>query len=504
MPKTWLFAPQLVGAADLHNNWYNRLHSPNSARLVSIYAVLSTIMEIIVPNDPLVIIIAVILLLSAVFIFIIGLSIFLQKPALFVYLLPIFLCTTYRIELKFFSITISELSTLLVWLIAFVRIGQRKGDRANRNILVFVVLLAVSALPSLFLGDARRSVSLYRDFIGPPVFLLGFLLIGLEHKQVIRLIKTSLIVAGANSVLGIIQYETGKYYFFDPASLEHVILAKIVQKGAALSLFGRLLGSKQSMASGLFPNGNGFAEYLIVPVTLLFAISIINNIRKEARTFWIILLITGVLAMIFTYGRAALISGLIGISIFVLLRKVSHLSPQRILYVSVIIIILLAVVYASGILSWGDYATQVSVRGRFEQINGVILVLLHDPLVFFTGGGITDYFSLSNQRQTVHYFALSLILYFGLPAFLIWFAFVIKTLINFVSKLDVEDTESKYLLLAVFGGLAAQIFIYQQTSNSILTSSTLMGIYYWLGIGTYLYRFLLWDSKQSSMLTANS
>jgi hypothetical protein len=141
------------------------------------------------------------------------------SPLRLIYVLPLLLSFEYRLRLSSFSFDLSELSFFVLALVCLARAweGKRLGpiEKAHAERLL-ILLLAVFALPAIFLeSNTAHAASVYRDLLLPFLFLFVFLKAGLEKEQIHTLIKLACIFALANAVLGIVQYTTGNYLWFE-------------------------------------------------------------------------------------------------------------------------------------------------------------------------------------------------------------------------------------------------------------------------------------------------
>jgi hypothetical protein len=232
-----------------------------------------------------------------------------SSPSRLIYLLPVLLCFEYRLRLSSFSFDLSEMSFFIAVLVCFLRAWEGVQSGPPEGIpsqQLFLVLLAVSAFPSIFLeANTAHAASVYRDLLLPFLFFYAFLQAGLEEEQIHALIKVACILAFANALLGIVQYATGNYLWF--AGPEEAEWQAYKTGLAKLSIFGGFLGVQDTLAVGLYTGANNFACYLSLPLCLATTLSFCKDLAKRKRLICLIASAVMFVALLFTIFRSGLL-----------------------------------------------------------------------------------------------------------------------------------------------------------------------------------------------------
>jgi O-antigen ligase len=364
---------------------------------------------------------------------------------------------------------------------------------------MLVLLICLTSLPSiLFEQDTLHALSVYRDLTIPLFFFVGFLLVGLDRKQVLRLVKLFVLLAAANALLGIGQYITGNYLWLVSPAGKYAMYHKITLRGVQSSTFGQFLGVKDTLATGLYAGSNNFAAYLVMPTVLASVFAVLPGLRNRERLFWQVSCLVLFLALLFTFSRGSLLTFMIAWALLMWFRKKRRVSARRLIVVGSLAVLLALLIIASGIISWDSLLT---VTGRMTMLKSALALLRDHPEALITGGFTEDYLLYYYHFQVVHNLVLYMILQFGLLTLSIWLLLVMFALRYIAGVIRAEDKELKHLSLALVSGLAAIVFLYEQTSNSIMSVQDPLLIFFWLGVGIYLYRFYRTESPGQTIET---
>jgi hypothetical protein len=408
-----------------------------------------------------------------------------QRPTLLLYLVPLMLSVEYRIELGFFSFTLAEVSAIMVWIVALLRIWNNRKSHLKKIELILLLFTIITAFPGVFLeSDTRHALSVYRDFTVPLIFFAGFLSLGLSRQQTVRLVKLFVLVSVASAILGIIQYRTDNYlWFMRPEDERWQSFKTGFLRG---SMIGQLLGVKSTLATGLFATTNNFAAYLVIPLILAFALATLPSSSLRERLWWKASFILLLVTLFFTFSRSSLFTFLAAWVFLVWFRRKRRLSVLALTGVVAIGILLIGLVLLSGVVSWDQLGT---FRGRGTMFQAGLELLTDHPEALIAGGFTEDYRAHYYGAQLVHNLPLYVILQFGLLTVVSWLLLVAVELRSALKVVHSEDQEIKSLGLALFGGLAFTVFLYAQTTSFVDSVQSSLWLFFWMGIGAHLYRF---------------
>lgn len=416
--------------------------------------------------------------------------IFIQRPTIFLYLVPLLLSVEYRVELGFFSFTLAEVSVVLVWIAVLLRILKNYRVDLKKMEVILLLFIAITALPSVLLeDDARHALSVYRDFTLPLAFFAGFLLISLSRQQVLRLLKLFVLVATASAVLGIIQYETSNYLW--TMRPEDAWWQSFKTGFLRNSTIGQLLGVKDTLPTGLFATTNNFALYLVIPVMLAFTLATLPSLQRSEKLFWKAAFTLLFVTLVLTFSRGSLFTFLIAWLFLLWFRRRRHVSFLGLLVVGGIGVLAVGMVLGSGVVSWDQLGT---LRGRGTMFQAGLELLADHPEALITGGFTEEYRAHYYQAQLVHNLFFYGILQFGLLATLSWLFLIAIELRCILGVVRSKDQEVKFLGLALFGGLVTTVFMYAQTTSFIDSVHSSLWLFFWMRIGIYLYRFYRADA----------
>lgn len=429
----------------------------------------------------------VLLPLSAVVVGVVILSsiIFIQKPTTLIYFVPLLLSVEYRVELGVFSFTLGEVSAVLVWIVALLRIWNNHRIFLKKIEIVLLLTIVITSLPSVFLeNDTRHALSVYRDFILPLIFFIGFLLLDLSRQQVVKLLRMFVVIAAASALLGIVQYKTGNYMW--TMRPEDVIWQRFKTGFIRDSTVGQLLGVNDTLPVGLSATTNNFASYLVIPTTLALALSLLPSRSHSENLLWKVSFVSLFVALLFTFSRGSLFTFLVASLYLLWLRRRHSVSLITLLIVGCIGVLVIVLMLWGSALSWDQLGT---LKGRGAMLKAGMELLKDHPEVLFTGGFTEEYLANYYQWQLIHNLPFYAILQFGLLATSSWLLLIGVELRYILSVIHSKDQEVKFLGLALFGGLFTTVFIYAQTTSLIDSVHSSLWLFFWTGIGVYLYRF---------------
>ncbi len=416
---------------------------------------------------------------------------FSYQPVALLYVVPLLLSVEYRVELGFFSFTIAEVSVALVWIVALLRIRNGQKFHLKKTDLTLLLLVTTASLPSvLFESDTRHALSVYRDFTIPLFFFTGFLMIDLSQRQIVKLLKFFVLMATVSAILGIMQYRTGNYIW--TLRPEDVQWQNFKTSFLQSSMMGQLLGVKNTLAIGLFATTNNFASYLVIPTVLAFALASFPALRRREKVVWNASFIVLFVALLFTFSRGSLLTFLTAWLFLVWFRRKRRVSLLTVVVVASIGMLMIGLILWSGILSWDQLGT---LKGRGVMFRAGIELIKDHPEVLLIGGFTEEYRAYYYQPQLIHNLPLYTILQFGLLATLSWLLLVVIELRYILrSIIHSKNQEVKFLGSALFGGIAATVFLYAQTTSFVDSVQSSLWLFFWIGMGIHLYRFSRGDA----------
>jgi len=421
--------------------------------------------------------------------------IFIRRPTVFFYIIPILLSVEYRVELGFFSFTLAEISTVLVLTMALLLIWNNRRIYLKKTETVLLLFIVITSLPSVLLErDTRHALSIYRDLTVPLIFFVGFLIIDLSQQQIVKLLKLFVLVATVSAALGIMQYKTGNYMW--TLRPEYIWWLSFKTDFLRNSTVGQFLGVKNTLATGLFAMPNNFASYLVIPTVLAFALATLPSKSRGEKLLWKASFILLLLALLFTFSRSSLFTFLASWLFLVWFRKKRRVSLPSLVMSGGVVLLVIGLVLWSGTLSWDQLGT---FKGRGVMFQAGIELLRDHPEALLTGGFTEEYRANYYQPQLIHNLPLYAILQFGLLATSSWLFLVFLELRYILIVLHSKDQDVKFLGLALFGGIATTVFMYAQTTSFIDSVQSSLWLFFWLGIGVYMGRFTRNDalSQQS-------
>lgn len=412
--------------------------------------------------------------------------VFVAGPSPLVYLVPFLVAVEYRIRFSWGSFTVAELSAALLCLVFFFRLVKGRAAQwpgFSRD-SILVSLVAFFALPSiLFLRNLQSAASVYRDLILPLVFYLAFRAANLERRQVQRLVQLFVLVVTAGAVLGIVQYFTGEYLFFQ--SEEDAIWQPFKLRVAHGSVLSGWLGLRNTLAVGFFSSVNNFGTYLVIPICVTLAWTVSRSLSWKEKLLWFSCTVLQMAALVFTFFRSGFLT--VGVSsLLILWFRKRQITSRSVLVLGLAALALLLATLQTETLNWDQYAT---LQGRGSMVRDALDLIVHHPVAILTGGYTEIYQRQYVQFQAIHNIGLYLIVQFGLPTALALLAFYVGSLRDCSIAVNCLSGKDRDLALGIFTGVSSTMFILAQTTSFLDSVQNSMWLLFWLGIGTYLYAF---------------
>ncbi|MGB9465156.1 MAG: O-antigen ligase family protein [Candidatus Acidiferrum sp.] len=418
------------------------------------------------------------------------------SPSRLIYVLPVLLGFEYRTRLSSFSFDLSEMTVLIVVLVCLARALEGKCigplDKTHPECLL-VLALAFFAFPGIFFEyDTAHAASVYRDLMVPFIFLLVFLHAGLEKKQIHTLIKFACILALANACLGMVQYSTGHYLWFqDPDEVEWQAYKTGLAK---LSIFGDFLGVKDTLPIGLYTGANALGCFLSVPLCLATTLAFSRGLAKRKRLLCFAAGAVMLVCLLFTMLRSGLLvfaASMMAVYLFLSRRR----GVLRVVTVCALAGLIAILFLTQGLFDWDQFG---SLAGREEMISDAFTLMKAHPELFLTGGYTDLYHLQSREMQEIHNLALYSIVQYGLPATMLFFAFFIRFFGRAIRAVKVLTGLQRSVLVAIVASIAANILLYGSTTMLIDSVQTSIWLLFWTGIASYLIAYATAEVRDSS------
>ena len=406
------------------------------------------------------------------------------RPSHIIYALPILLSFEYRVRLSSFSFDLSELALLVVAIVWLMRVWQGNRVQAldeERSDMWLILALVVCALPATFLeSNTIHAASVYRDLILPFLFLLVFLKARLKKAQVHMLIKLACVLALVNAVLGIIQYATGNFLWFAGPDEAEWQAYKI--GFAKLSMFADLLGLRDTLPVGLYTGANNFGCFLSLPLCLATTLAFSAGLAKRKRLICLVASIVMFVCLLFTMFRSGLLVYIASmITVYLILGRSRR--PVRAVFAIALIGLAAFSFLSQGLFDWDQFG---SIEGRQEMVSDALTLIRAHPELLLTGGYADQYHAQTHAPQEIHNVALYLIVQFGLPATVIFFAFFMRFFRRVaLAAASVRGLE-RNVLVAIAVSIGVNVFLYGSTTMLVDSVQTSIWLLFWVGVGGYL------------------
>lgn len=415
-----------------------------------------------------------------------------NRPARLIYLVPLLLAFEYRAQLGSFSIDLAELSVLVVLLVYLAHRWDGKQTTSAKSISrdgLAIFLLAICAFPSiLFETNFHHAASVYRDLLLPFFFFFVFVRIGLEREQIDALIKVACVLALANAGLGMVQCFTGNHMWF--AGPDEAEWQAYKTGLAKLSIFGRLLGARDTLPVGLYTGANNFACYLSTPLCLFTMLAFCRELTKVQRLASFVATSILLACLFFTIFRSGLLVYAVSMMLLNLLLS-SRKSAERFFVAGMLAGALALAFLTEGLFDWDQFG---SFAGREQMISASWALIKAHPELLLTGGFTDLYHLQSRETQEIHNLFLYSVVHFGLPATLLFYTFFARLLWCAVSIAKHASGLHRDVLAAVAVSVGCNIFLYGATTMLIDSVQTSIWLLFWTGIAAYLALFLKYET----------
>jgi hypothetical protein len=412
-----------------------------------------------------------------------GLLVVAADPARLAYLIPLLLAVEYRIRASVGSVTVAELSVVLIGILLCLRMvsGQTAGWPSYRRDCTLIGLVAVATLPSMwFLDNLRQAVSSYRDLLLPLFFYLGFRAANLDRRQILGLVRWFVVLASAAAVLGIVQYTTGQFLFLQ--SEDDALWQSYKVGGARSSLLGGWLGLNDTLALGFYSGVNNFATYLLIPCCVALAWGLSPAMKRKERLFWLTCAGLLIFGLLFTFFRTGYLALAMMALVIVWFRK-RPLSLRSAIVAAVAVLAMLAVALGTDLLAWDQFAT---VQGRSSMILDALDLIARHPLALLTGGYNELYYADYYQIQAIHNVGLYMLVRFGMLSALALLAFYWGCLKSNYRAVNVLSGSDRDLALGLFAGVGVILIFLAQTTSFLDSVQNSMWLAFWLAAASYL------------------
>lgn len=397
-----------------------------------------------------------------------------------IYLIPLLLSFESRVRFSSFSFDLCELSLFIAACVFLLRrcndtrAPERSGVPSERWL---ILLLAFFALPAIFLeSNTAHAASVYRDFLLPFLFFAVFAQAKLDKRQLLTLLKLAGAFALANACLGIVQYFTGRYLWF--AGPDEAEWQAYKTGLAKLSIFGDWLGVQDTLPVGLYTGANMFACFLSVPLCLTTALAFSPGLAKSKRLACLAAAVVMFVCLLFTMFRSGLLvytASLMAVYLYLGRRR----TLLRLFTVTTLASVVAVLFLTQGLFDWDQFG---SFEGRQDMISAAFALVRAHPDLLLTGGFTDLYHLQSKETQEIHNLALYSIVQFGLPATLLFFAFVIRWIRRVLQAARAASGLDRTLLVSIVASVAANVFLYGSSTMLIDSVQTSVWLMFWIAV----------------------
>jgi len=406
------------------------------------------------------------------------------SPTRVLYAIPLLVAFEFRNRYWGVSFEFVELClviAVIAWLWQFWSGGPAAGPAASQRDRGLLLLLAILAFPSIFFEDnLQHALSSYRDLLIPVTFFFFFGSLRMGSALLIRILKLSFVLALGNAALGILQYQTGYGLWF--ASGDELVWQAYKTGLIHAAEMASSIGLGESLAIGAYGGANNFATYLTVPFCLAGVLACSKELSRKKRAAFAAAAAVLFVALACTLFRSELlIAALSSVVLFLLLSP--HITKRHIGIVAIAGGLLLSVFLMPGFLDWDQYGT---LTGRWEMSGDALDLLAKHPLQSMVGGMSDLYHRHYAQPQDVHSMVLYCILQFGMPATLVFLGLITRWVVRCWRAAKTANGLSKKVLLAMLVPVAANIFLYGQTTMLFDSVQISMLLFFWLGVTSCL------------------
>lgn len=418
------------------------------------------------------------------------------QPSRAIYLIPLLLSFEYRMRFSSFSFDLCELSLFIAAFVFLLRRWSSTHAPQSPGVLTegwLILLLAIFALPAIFFeSNTAHAASVYRDFLLPFLFFAVFAQAELEKRKLLALLKLAVAFALANAGFGIVQYFTGRYLWF--AGPDEAEWQAYKTGLAKLSIFGDWLGVQDTLPTGLYTGANMFACFLSVPLCLTTALAFSPDLAKSQRRACLAAAVFMFICLLFTMFRSGLLvyaASLMAVYLYLGRRR----TLLRLFTIAVLASILAVLFLTQGLFDWDQFG---SFEGRQDMISAAFALLRAHPELLLTGGFNDLYHLQSKEMQEIHNLALYSIVQFGLPATVLFFAFVIRWIRRILRAARAASGLDRTLLVSIVASIAANVFLYGSSTMLIDSVQTSVWLMFWIAIAHGLAAHITASAKQPS------
>jgi len=382
------------------------------------------------------------------------------------------------------SFTLVELSTILVWLLVACCPPQVAGRKVFRSLLPLLLMLMTAGFFSVFQdSDAKHAASVYRDFVLPVVFLLGFLLLPLGHEQVLFLIKLFILGAAACSILALVQFATdaGMWTANEQQEAWQEFKAGMIRE----TFWGRLLGVGHTLPVGLSSATNNLASFLIFPAAAVLPLCSDRVPVCEGRRVWRLSFCLMTAALVVSCSRGPLLTVIAAALCFRWLSRAGRVTAGKLVSCALMTGAAATALLWTGLLSWDALGTG---EGRLEMAGDAVDLIRSRPAMLMAGGVTGEYQETYHRDQVVHNSLLYIILQFGLPALILSAWIVLSQVRQMLRGIGDSDSAVSRVGLAVLCGVTVNLLLFMQTTSFFDSVQASFILYFWIGLGVHLCR----------------
>ncbi len=402
--------------------------------------------------------------------------------AMILAVIPLLLAFHWRIRFESFSFVLAEISLPLA-LVCAMLCGKSESVSPSRKVFLLAVVLAVAAFLSVFVqSDLKHTLSAYRDLLLPVLFYFAFTQIRLKSSFVVNLAKAAVLWSSVTAVLGIIQYLTDDFLWFqDP---DAVVWQEFKTSLISDSQFGQFMGISHTLPAGAYSHTNVFAQFLVLPALVAFALFLRSARNGISRWLWLFAAILQFVALVLTFCRSSVLT-LVG-SMLVLPVLLTRQRSRRKLGAALVLAVGAVAGFAilqSDAMAFDGFGSFV---GRIDMWQAGFVLMSARPVLAITGGLTELYLQLFPFGQVIHNFFLYLTIQFGLAAAGAWALIVFLELKRTARILHRDEGEARNIGVAAAVAVGATVFFYAQTAPLVDDVQVSLFLFFWLGISQHL------------------
>lgn len=396
----------------------------------------------------------------------------LHEIPLFLFLIICF-GTSFRIGEGFlpFSFSMAEIAIYILIFIYFRDIVQIDLKRLVKEPVIFAffifILFRILSTAVHLSDDTSHMLSIMRDSSVP---ILSFMVsVVMVRKFGLKKILLCWIAVGVLfAILGIIQSNTGKFFFLREVGER--------QRNYLELLISGTIGMGKS-CTGLFAHPNSLSPYLNQILMLSLAWYLFSKQKFERITM---LVISGLLliTIFYTFSRGGYASGFLSIIILMLLQS----KKTRIIGSSLILLMILFAVFVILPYFFMYYEQFQTLFFRFFLWKSGLKILKNNPTSFFYGIGPGNFMKQAGTIFTAHNVYLLYLVENGIFVLLSLLYFILIWLKHLLLKYyKTKELLGKVLYLGLFTG-SFGFFIHQFIESSFYNIVFLSIFGFWIGL----------------------